>query len=96
MRLTPKSTRDEICGVERLSDGRAVLKARVRAVPQDGEANAALLKVIAKALRVPASAVRLEAGATARLKTVIVCGDETALAAALAEVAGLNGPGTGA
>jgi len=30
----------KITGFETLSDGRTVLKARVRAVPQDGEANA--------------------------------------------------------
>jgi len=46
--LTPKSARDEIGGIEELADGRTVLKVRVRAVPQDGEANAALQRLIAK------------------------------------------------
>jgi uncharacterized protein len=41
VRLTPKGSRDEIGGAERLAGGRVVLKVRVRAVPQDGEANAA-------------------------------------------------------
>ena len=40
VRLTPKGGRDEVNGIETLSDGRAVLKARVRALPEDGAANA--------------------------------------------------------
>ena len=39
VRLTPKSSRDEIVGVEAFG-GEAVLKARVRALPEDGRANA--------------------------------------------------------
>ena len=44
MRSTASST---------LADGRAVLKARVRAAPSEGEANDALIRLIAKALGVP-------------------------------------------
>jgi uncharacterized protein len=50
-RLTPKSSRDEIGGIEQLAGGRAVLKVRMRAVAQDGEANAALIRLLAKGLR---------------------------------------------
>ncbi|MGA2638091.1 DUF167 family protein [Methylocella sp.] len=91
VRLTPKSARDEIGAVDHLSDGRAVLKARVRAAPQDGEANAALIKLIAKTLRIPATAIRLEFGATARVKTLVLKGDAQALEAALVCAAGLRG-----
>ncbi len=41
VRLTPKGGRDAIDGLETLSDGRAVLKARVRVAPSEGEANEA-------------------------------------------------------
>ena len=91
VRLTPKSARDEIGAVDHLSDGRAVLKARVRAAPQDGEANAALIKLIAKTLRIPAAAIRLESGATARLKTLVLTGDPQALEAALVGAVGARG-----
>lgn len=91
VRLTPKSARDEVGAVDHLSDGRAVLKARVRAAPQDGEANAALIKLIAKTLRIPAAAIRLESGATARVKTLVLTGDAQALQAALVCAAGARG-----
>ena len=84
VRLTPKGGRDAIDGVEMMSDGKAVLKARVRAVPEDGKANAALVELIAKALRVPRSAVTVAAGQTSRVKTLEIAGDAADLATALA------------
>jgi uncharacterized protein YggU (UPF0235/DUF167 family) len=83
VRLTPKGGRDAIDGIERLSDGRAVLKARVRVAPTEGEANDALCRLIAKALDVPPRAVTLTAGATARVKRLTVAGDGATLVAAL-------------
>jgi uncharacterized protein len=52
VRLTPKSSRDEVAGVEDRG-GECVLKARVRAVPEAGRANDALETLIAKWLGVP-------------------------------------------
>ena len=89
VRLTPKGGRDGLDGIETLSDGRGVLKARVRAVPEDGKANAALIKLIAKACGVPASRVALTSGATSRLKTVRIEADPVAAAASLAASLGL-------
>jgi uncharacterized protein len=83
VRLTPKGGRDAIDGVDKLSDDRPVLKVRVRAAPTEGEANAALVKLIAKALAVPARQVELIAGATARIKRLKIAGNGPALAAAL-------------
>jgi uncharacterized protein YggU (UPF0235/DUF167 family) len=88
IRLTPKGGRDAIDGIETLSDGRPVLKARVRAAPTDGEANAALLSLIAKTLDLPRRAVTLAAGDTARIKRVAIEGDGAALAAKLQAVLG--------
>lgn len=83
IRLTPKSARDEICGLERLSDGRAVVKAKVRAAPEKGEANEALLRLLASALGAPRSQAALLSGATNRLKTIKVQGDADAIEARL-------------
>ena len=84
VRLTPKGGRDAIDGIETLADGRAVLKARVRALPEEGEANAALVKLIAKAVGVSTSRVTLQSGHTTRLKILKIEGDGAALAAAIA------------
>ncbi|WOJ88797.1 DUF167 family protein [Methylocapsa polymorpha] len=86
VRLTPKSSRDEIGGVDRLADGKMVLKVRVRALPQDGEANEALIRLFAKALHIPLASVRIEAGASGRVKTLSLAGDPEALQAALSSL----------
>lgn len=74
VRLTPKSSRDAVEAVEQQADGRSHLKARVRAVPEDGKANKALITLISKTLRVPASSVAIVAGQTARLKMMRISG----------------------
>ena len=90
-RLTPRADRDRLDGVGRLSDGRAVLLARVRAVPENGKANDAARRLLAAAAGVPASAVTLAAGATARLKTFRIAGEPGAVAAALERAAAPKG-----
>lgn len=81
VRLTPRGGRDAIDGVDQLADGRSVLKIRVRAVPENGAANTALIRLLADELDVPASTIRLESGATARIKILLVKGDPALLAA---------------
>ena len=83
VRLTPRGGRDAIEGVERLSDGRNVLKARVRTAPFEGEANAALCRLVAKACGVAPRQVEIVSGTTTRVKRVRVTGEIAALAAAL-------------
>jgi uncharacterized protein len=80
VRLTPRGGRDAIDGVAQLADGRSVLKVRVRAAPSEGEANAALMKLIAKTLGVAVRDVSLVAGASARLKHLRISGDGATLA----------------
>jgi uncharacterized protein YggU (UPF0235/DUF167 family) len=88
VRVTPRGGRDALDGIEALSDGRQVLRIRVRAAPEDGAANEAVCRLIAKALGRPALAVSLRAGATARVKTLFVSGDPAALSAALSGLFG--------
>jgi uncharacterized protein YggU (UPF0235/DUF167 family) len=83
VRLTPKGGRDAIDGIAQLADGRSVLKARVRAAPSEGEANDALIWLIAKALGVPPRDIALAAGATARVKRLTIAGDGPTLVAKL-------------
>ena len=86
VRLTPRGGRDQIEGVESRADGRCVLKARVRAAATEGEANDALMRLLARAVGVAPRAVSLIAGATSRLKRVHIGGDPGALAIALTRV----------
>jgi uncharacterized protein len=83
VRLTPRGGRDAIEGIERRADGRAVVKARVRAAPSDGEANAALCRLIAGAVDVAPRDVSIAAGATSRTKRVGIRGETAAILAAL-------------
>lgn len=91
VRLTPKANRDAVGGVEETGEGPA-LGVRVRAVPEKGEANAALTRAVADWLGVPKSAVELAAGGKSRLKTLLVSGNgrelERRIAARLAGAAG--------
>ena len=88
VRLTPKSSRDGIEGVETAADGSSHLKARVRAVPEDGKANKALIRLLAGELGIPAGAIALVSGGTARLKTLRLDGEFAALEARLLKLAG--------
>jgi uncharacterized protein (TIGR00251 family) len=84
VRLTPRASRDGVDGIGSLSDGRDVVLARVRAIPEKGGANDALIKVIAEAFGVAKSTVEIAGGAAARLKQVRISGDPAALAAKVA------------
>lgn len=88
VRATPRGGRDAVDGVAALSDGREVLKVRVRVAPEDGAATSAVAKVVAAAAGVSVSQVRLTSGATARVKTFRIAGDGPSLATKLAAAAG--------
>jgi uncharacterized protein (TIGR00251 family) len=74
LRVTPKSRADEIVGLTE----EGVLRIRVTAAPQDGEANRAVLRLLSRALGVPGAAVRLKGGAASRDKWVEVDGMDAA------------------
>ncbi|MCB1483880.1 MAG: DUF167 domain-containing protein [Hyphomicrobiaceae bacterium] len=83
-RLTPKSYKDTIDGLEATAEGPA-FKARVRAVPEDGAANTALERLAAAWLDVPKSAVRLITGGKSRVKSLAINGDAHAIEGRLQE-----------
>jgi uncharacterized protein (TIGR00251 family) len=86
VRVTPRGGRDAIEGVEQLADERRVLKVRVRAAASEGEANAALVRLIAKTLAVAPRDVSLLAGASARIKRLRIVGAGADLAATLEKI----------
>ncbi|GGF42441.1 UPF0235 protein [Youhaiella tibetensis] len=87
LRVTPNAGTDAIEGGESRDDGTQVLRVRVKAVPDKGKANAAVIALLARALGLSRSSVTLESGETARLKTVLVKGEATALTARLEALA---------
>jgi len=83
LRVTPRGGRDDIDGLETLANGRTVVKVRVRAIADGGEANRAVMELLAKALGVPKAKVRMLSGTTSRLKQIAVDGDPAKLGDAL-------------
>lgn len=80
VRVTPKSSKDMVEGLEASAQGPA-LKVRVRAVPDKGAANTAVIETVADWLGVAKSTITLVAGSTARIKSLAIAGDGAALAA---------------
>jgi hypothetical protein len=64
---------------------RGRLEAKVRAPPEDGQANAELCALVAEALGVPPAAVRVASGHTSRRKGLAVAGIDPATARARLE-----------
>ena len=69
IRLTPRAGVDRIDGV-----AGGMLRVRVAAAPVDGAANDALIRLLARELRVPRSGVELVSGARSRVKQLAVRG----------------------
>jgi uncharacterized protein (TIGR00251 family) len=86
----PRSARDGVEGIEDTPDG-PVLKVRVRAVAEDGQANRAIALVVAQWLGVPKSRVEVTSGGKSRFKTLAIAGNaaelERLLARRLADLA---------
>lgn len=69
VRVTPRAGRNEIGAV---LNGR--LQVKVTAAPADGKANAAVLKLLSKALGVPVSKIDILQGETSRDKSLLLRG----------------------
>jgi uncharacterized protein (TIGR00251 family) len=93
IRLTPRGGRAGFDGLKPAVDGGVELGVRVTAPPEDGRANEALLRLLAKAWRCPAADLSLVQGATSRHKVIHRRGDGALLAAMetwLSEVVGVR------
>ncbi len=67
MRVQPRASRNAISGMRA-----GILRIRVTAPPVNGQANAAAIALLAQALDVPNSAIRLVKGASGREKTLAI------------------------
>ncbi|RVU36596.1 DUF167 domain-containing protein [Hwanghaeella grinnelliae] len=75
VRLTPKASANRIQGLAEDAAGGVVLKAAVTAPPEKGKANAALIKLLAKAWSLPKTSLTVISGATDRNKVLHIEGD---------------------
>ena len=91
VRVTPKSSKDAIEGVEQTADGPA-FRVRVRAAPTDGQANTAVRAVLAKWLDVAKTRVSLVSGGQSRVKAFAVEGGIAEIEAVLKQKTGLLKP----
>jgi len=74
VRLTPRAASDRLGQTAEAGD-RTHLEASVRALPEKGAANAALLRLLAKRLDVPRSSIQISRGLSARHKAIQIEGD---------------------
>ncbi|WP_448192394.1 DUF167 domain-containing protein [Azospirillum sp. sgz301742] len=91
LRVTPKASRNAVAGLADTVDGRKALKVTVTTVPEDGKANEAVIKLLAKLWHVPKSSITVVAGHTDRNKILHVAGDPADLMRRLAAGVDLEG-----
>lgn len=76
VRVTPRSAKPGVGEWKIDPGGRPFLELRVAAAPADGAANDEVIKLLAKALDLPKSALAIVSGHSARLKRIEVPLDE--------------------
>ena len=92
VKVTPKASADGVRGVTVEADGRAYLIVRITAAAEDGRANAAVIKLLARPWRVPAGSIQLVSGATGRRKVLHLEGASAPLLDRIRSREGLTPP----
>lgn len=80
LRVTPRADRDAVLEIMPDAAGRAQIRVKVTAAPEDGKANAAVQKLLAKKWGLARSRIDVISGATSREKRILVRGDASELA----------------
>jgi len=88
VRVAPRASRNAIEG-----EHGGALKVRLTAPPVDDRANEALRELLAEALNVPVSAVKIVSGAKSRMKRVAIAGVKQRQVIALAATSAKRAPG---
>lgn len=83
VRVTPNGSRDEITGIVDCGEGEYRLALKVRAVPEKGKANKAVIKLVAKLLGQPKSSITVASGSATRQKTLRITGDANGIISSL-------------
>ena len=92
IRLSPRARSDRLLGSIATAEGGRAVKASVTAPAQDGQANEALLQLLARTWRLPRRDLSIVVGAVSRNKIVHIAGDPNELIVKLSrEIASLPG-----
>lgn len=73
--LTPKAAHNKIEGWAVDQKGQKILCVKVTAVPENGKANEALIKLLSQTLRISKSQITITRGATSRKKSLEIDGE---------------------
>lgn len=74
VRVTTKAASNRVT-IEELSNGEKLIRVYVTAVAEDGKANKEVIKILAKALGIPPTSLRIVRGLTSRNKIITIDGD---------------------
>lgn len=85
VRTTPKASSDHIIGVMDDGHGGCALKVAVTAAPENGRANAAVVRLLARELGMKPREFAIVQGETKRTKVVALTGEPNSLAAMMME-----------
>jgi uncharacterized protein (TIGR00251 family) len=92
LHVTPRSSRNRIEGIAPGADAKPRLRVAVTAPPENGKANEAVFKLLARAWKLRKSDMAVKTGAASRDKLIHIAGDAAALLPALNErIAGTDG-----
>ena len=92
IRLSPRAKSDRLLGIIATAEGGRTVKASVTAPARDGQANQALLQLLARTWCLPRRDLSIVVGASSRSKIVRVAGEPHRLIAKLfSEIASLPG-----
>ena len=98
VQVTPRASRSAVSGTVQDADGQEFLKIMVTAPAEGGKANAAVIKLLSKAWKVPKSAIDVASGATSHRKTLNISGNiadnPDGLAATIERTIGKTGEST--
>lgn len=72
IRLTPKASSNRIGEIRKNAAGEEQLSVYVTAVPEDGKANKAMIRLLSKHLNVPVSKIQILHGLTSRNKKILI------------------------
>lgn len=88
VRLQPKASAERVIGIVAEANDGAALKLAVTAAPENGKANAALVKLLARVLDLPARNFTIALGTADRRKMIDITGDPQILARRMTEKLG--------